>query len=58
MMAEEDVILPMDETELVNGFNCQDALCDIEPCDILGESIVLDEHSHQVPSRQELHDEV
>ena len=48
----------MNEAKLVYCFDCKNTFRNIESCDILGESIVLDEHSHQVTAGQELHDEV
>ena len=48
----------MDEAEIVHCLDRQHALCHVEARDVLRERIVLDEHGHQVSSRQELHDEV
>lgn len=48
----------MDETELVNGLNSENDLCHIESCDVLCENLVLDEHGHQITTRQELHEHV
>jgi hypothetical protein len=48
----------MDETELVNGFNSENNLCHVESCDVLREDLVLDKHSHQITTRQELHEHV
>lgn len=48
----------MDETKVVHGFDCENALCDIKPGHVLREGIILDQHRHQVSSRQELHDEI
>ena len=49
---------PMDETKVMHGLDRKNALCDVEPGHVLGEGIVLDQHRHQVSSRQELHDEI
>lgn len=48
----------MDETELVDSFNGENNLRHIESCDVLRENLILDEHSHQVTTRQELHEHV
>lgn len=48
----------MDETELVNSLNSENDLCHIESCDVLCKDLVLDEHGHQVATRQELHEHV
>lgn len=52
------ITVPVDETHLVNSFNRQNAFSDVESGDILRESVVLDEHGHQITSRQKLHNEV
>lgn len=49
---------PMDETKFVYGFDSQDTFCDVEASNVLGKGIVLDQHSHKITSRQELHDQV
>ena len=46
---------PMDEAELVDRLERQDALGDVEARDVLGERVVLDQHRHQVAAGQELH---
>ena len=48
----------MDETKVVHGLDRENALRDIEPRHVFREGIILDQHRHQVPSSQELHDEV
>lgn len=48
----------MYEAELVHRLNGEDAFCNIEPGNVFGERVVLDEHGHKVTSRQELHDQV
>ena len=48
----------MNETKLVNRFNGEDALRDVETGYVFGECVVLDQHGHEVSSRQELHDKV
>lgn len=52
------MVLPVDEPELVDSFDGEDTLCDVESSDILGECIIFDEHRHEVATRQELHDQV
>lgn len=41
----------MDETHLVNSFDRKDAFSDVEPGNVFRESVVLDEHGHQVTTR-------
>jgi hypothetical protein len=48
----------MDETKVMHGLDRENALRDVEPRHVLRESIVLDQHRHQVSSSQEFHDEV
>lgn len=48
----------MNETKFMYGFDCQNTFRNVESSHVLGEGIVLDQHSHEVSSRQELHDEV
>lgn len=48
----------MDETQFVNGFNRQDTLRHIKPRNIFSECIILDEHGHEIATREELHDEI
>jgi hypothetical protein len=48
----------VDETELMHGFDREDTLGHVEPGDVLGERVILDEHGHQVTAREELHDQV
>jgi hypothetical protein len=50
--------LPMDETKFVDSFNGKNNLCHVEACNVLRKNLVLDEHRHQVTSRQELHEHV
>ena len=47
---------PMDKSKLVDSFDRQYTLRDVEPCNILGERVVLNQHGHQVTPGQELHD--
>lgn len=42
---------PMNKAELVDCFDRKHALGHVEACDILRESVVLDEHGHQVAAR-------
>lgn len=48
----------MDETQLVDCLDGKNNLCNVEPRDILGKDFILDEHSHQVSTGQELHQHV
>lgn len=48
----------MDEPKFVHGFNSQNNLSHIEPRDVFAKDLVLDEHCHQVTTRQELHEHV
>ena len=48
----------MDEAQLVHGFNRERKLSHVKPRNILGENLILDEHSHQVTAGQELHEHV
>ena len=48
----------MDKTEVMHGFDRENALGDVEPRHVLREGIILDQHRHQVSSSQELHDEI
>jgi hypothetical protein len=52
------VDLPMDETELVDSFDGKRDLSHVESSDILGKDFVLDKHSHEIASGQELHEHV
>ena len=49
---------PMEEAKLVDSFDSHDNLCHVEPGDILREDLILDEHGHQVTTRQELHEQI
>lgn len=48
----------MNEAQFVHSLNGQDNLCHVEPCDVFTKDFVLDEHGHQVTTRQELHKHV
>ena len=50
--------IPMDEAKFVHGFNSQDNLSHVESRDVFAKDLVLDEHCHQVTTRQELHEHV
>lgn len=47
---------PVDEPELVDRLECEDALGHVEARDVLAERVVLDEHRHEVSSGEELHE--
>jgi hypothetical protein len=42
----------------VHSLDSQNDFCHVESCDILAEDLILDEHRHQVTTRQELHEHV
>lgn len=48
----------MNETEFVHSLDSENNLSDIESGDVLGEDLILDEHSHQITTRQELHQHI
>ena len=48
----------MDEAKLVDRFDCKNTLCDVETGDVFGERVILDQHRHEIASRQELHDQI
>lgn len=52
------VDLPVNEAQLVNGIDGEDNLGNIEARNILGKDLVLDQHGHQIATRQELHQHV
>jgi hypothetical protein len=48
----------MDETHFMNSLNSENTFSNIETRYIFGECVVLDEHGHQIASREELHYQV
>ena len=48
----------MDETHSVNSLDSENAFGNIETRHIFGKCVVLDEHGHQIASREELHYQV
>jgi hypothetical protein len=48
----------MDEAELVDGFDCEHNLSHVESGDVFCEDFILDQHGHQITTRQELHEHV
>lgn len=48
----------MDEAQLVHSFQSKGNLGHVEAGNVLGEDLVLDQHGHQVTTRQELHEHV
>lgn len=50
--------LPVNEAHLVDILDGEDTFGNIEPGHVLREGVVLDQHSHQISARQELHDQV
>ena len=49
---------PVDKAHLVNSLNGEYALCHIETCNVLRESIVFNQHCHEVSTGEELHDKI
>lgn len=50
--------VPVYETKLVDSLYCKRDLGHVESCDILSKDFVLDQHSHQITTWQELHKHV
>lgn len=50
--------LPMYVAEVVNSLDRKNAFCHVESCDIFREDVVLHQHSHEITTRKELHDEI
>lgn len=48
----------MYEAKFVHGLDGQCDLRHVEPCDILTEDLVLDQHGHEITTGQELHQHV
>lgn len=48
----------MDESELMHSFNREDKFGHVEASNVLREDLVLDQHGHQVSTREELHQHV
>ena len=48
----------MNEAQLVHSFNGQNNFCHVKPCNVFTKDLILDEHCHQVTTRQELHEHV
>lgn len=48
----------MNETLLMNGFNCEHNLGHVEPRDGYRKDLILDKHGHEISPRQELHQHV
>ena len=49
---------PVNEAKRVDSLNGEHALRNVESCHILREGVILDQHRHEIPSRQELHDQI
>ena len=49
---------PVNEAQLVHGLDGEHTFRDVETSDIFREGVVLDQHRHEIASRQELHDKV
>ena len=56
--ARAHVYAPMNEAEVVNGFDGKDTFGHVETRHVLRESVILDEHCHEIAPGKELHDEV
>ena len=52
------ICLPVNEPKFMNSFNSQDALGHVESGNVLRKCVVLDEHSHEVTTRKEFHNQV
>lgn len=50
--------VPVDEALLVDSVNRHDYLGSIEACDVLRKDVILDEHRHQITSREKFHQHV
>lgn len=48
----------MDEAQFVNSLDRETYLSHVEASDIFREDFILNEHGHQISSRQELHEHV
>jgi hypothetical protein len=48
----------MYKAKLVDSLDSECDLSHVEASDVLCENLVLDEHSHQITTRQELHEHV
>lgn len=48
----------MDKAQLVDGLDGENDLCNVEASDVLGKDLILNEHSHEIASWQELHQHV
>jgi hypothetical protein len=48
----------VNEAKLMDCVDGKYTFCDIEPRDILGESVIFNEHSHEITAREELHDKI
>ena len=48
----------MNEPKRMHRLDGKHALCDIESRHILRESVVLDQHGHEITPRKEFHDQV
>ena len=49
---------PVDEAQLVNDLNGKDDLGHVKPGDILGEDLILDQHRHEITTREKFHQHV
>ena len=49
---------PVNETKLMNSLDSKNTLRDVETSNVFGEGVVLDQHRHEIASRQELHDQI
>jgi hypothetical protein len=46
----------MDETELVDSFDSENAFRHVEAGNVLRKCVVLDEHGHEIAAGEEFHD--
>lgn len=49
---------PMDEAEVVYGLDRECALGHVKSRNVFRKNIIFHQHRHQVPARQELHDQI
>jgi hypothetical protein len=52
------VYSPVNESKVMDRFDREDAFRHVETSNVLGERVILNEHSHQVTSGKKFHDQV
>lgn len=58
MQSYEESLVPMYEAKFVDSLDCKGELSHVETGYVFGEDFVLDEHSHQVTTREEFHEQI